>query len=115
MTYTIAKSHSARPVTSALLLFLAAVFVGFCIFPFYIMLTTALKTSAEIAAWPPIWVFEPTFKNVQDAIFVSKVRARLDALVREPADGELSVTADSFTLPAAVPAPTAAPISGGGR
>jgi multiple sugar transport system permease protein len=60
-----------------LLLLFAALFVGFCFFPFYIMLTTALKTSAEIAAWPPIWIFEPTFKNIADAIFISGGRNAL--------------------------------------
>jgi multiple sugar transport system permease protein len=60
-----------------LLLLFAALFVGFCFFPFYIMLTTALKTSAEIGAWPPIWIFEPTFKNIADAIFISGGRNAL--------------------------------------
>jgi multiple sugar transport system permease protein len=60
-----------------LLLLLAALFIGFCFFPFYIMLTTALKTSAEIAAWPPIWIFEPTLKNIQEGIFVSGGRSAL--------------------------------------
>jgi len=45
---------------------------------------------------------------------VSHVRARLDALVREPADGELTVTSDSFALPAAVPAPMEQPKQFGG-
>jgi multiple sugar transport system permease protein len=77
------RSANSAPVSrgrggrAILLLFLAAIFVGASLFPFYIMLTTALKTSAEIAAWPPIWLFEPTFKNLQDAIFVSGGRSAL--------------------------------------
>src|SRR4051812_44178766 len=78
-------SPSERPETRTrglsgkgiLLVLLATLFVGFCLFPFYIMLTTALKTSAEIAPWPPIFIFEPTFKNIQDGIFVSGGRSAL--------------------------------------
>lgn len=49
---------------------IAAVFVGFCLFPFYIIITTSLKSESEIFAWPPVWIFEPTFENYYDALFV---------------------------------------------
>ena len=65
------------PLGSVALLAPAAAFVGFCLFPLYIVLTTSLKNGAQIAAWPPLWVFEPTFKNIQDAIFVSGGRSSL--------------------------------------
>jgi multiple sugar transport system permease protein len=65
------------PLRSVALLALAASFVGFCLFPLYIVLTTSLKNGAQIAAWPPLWAFEPTFKNIQDAIFVSGGRSSL--------------------------------------
>lgn len=45
---------------------------------------------------------------------VSKVRARLDGQVREPANGELTVLPGSFVMPAAVPAPIAGPNHPGG-
>ena len=65
------------PLRSVALLAPAAAFVGFCLFPLYIVLMTSLKNGAQIAAWPPLWVFAPTFKNIQDAIFVSGGRSSL--------------------------------------
>jgi multiple sugar transport system permease protein len=49
---------------------IATVFVGFCLFPFYIVLTTALKNERQVFEWPPAWKFEPTFRNFYDALFV---------------------------------------------
>jgi multiple sugar transport system permease protein len=49
---------------------LAAVFVGFCLFPFYIVLSTSIKSESDIFSWPPAWAFEPTFENFYDALFV---------------------------------------------
>lgn len=48
----------------------ASIFVGFCLFPFYMVLSTSLKSETDIFSWPPTWVFEPTFKNFHDALFV---------------------------------------------
>jgi multiple sugar transport system permease protein len=48
----------------------AVLFVGFCLFPFYIVVTTALKNERDVFAWPPIWLFKPTFANFYDALFV---------------------------------------------
>ena len=53
-----------------LLIFLALVFVGFCLFPIYIMITTAFKTEKDLFAWEHAWVFKPTFQSVYNAIFV---------------------------------------------
>lgn len=49
---------------------IAAVFVGFCLFPFYIIITTSLKAESDIFAWPPRWLFAPTFEHYYSAIFV---------------------------------------------
>jgi multiple sugar transport system permease protein len=52
-------------------LYLAAFgFVGFVLFPLYMMITTSLKTDQETFAWPPVWVFVPTFKSYYNALFV---------------------------------------------
>ena len=48
----------------------AGAFVGFCLFPFYVILTTSLKAERDIFAWPPVWLFQPTFKNFYQALFV---------------------------------------------
>jgi multiple sugar transport system permease protein len=49
---------------------IAFLFAGYCIFPFYIIVTTALKNDREIFAWPPVWQFHPTLANFYDALFV---------------------------------------------
>jgi multiple sugar transport system permease protein len=52
-------------------LYLAAcLFVGFALFPLYMMITTALKTDQEAFAWPPVWIFHPTFQSYYNALFV---------------------------------------------
>ncbi|MCP4305580.1 MAG: carbohydrate ABC transporter permease [bacterium] len=48
----------------------AAIFVGFCLFPLYMVLSTAVKKESDIFAWPPVWLFEPTFENIYVALFV---------------------------------------------
>ena len=49
---------------------IASGFTGFCLFPFYIIVTTSLKVEVDIFAWPPRWAFEPTLGNYYDALFV---------------------------------------------
>lgn len=49
---------------------LASIFVGFCLFPFYIILTTSIKAENDIFSWPPTWVFTPTLENFNNALFV---------------------------------------------
>ena len=52
-------------------LYLAAcLFVGFGLFPLYMMITTSLKTDQQAFAWPPVWLFEPTFHSYYNALFV---------------------------------------------
>jgi multiple sugar transport system permease protein len=45
-------------------------FVGFGLFPLYIIITTALKSENDIFAWPPVWIFQPTFQSFYNALFV---------------------------------------------
>ena len=40
-----------------------------CIFPFYWMVTTSLKTQVVALADPPVWLFEPTFQNYAEVLF----------------------------------------------
>jgi multiple sugar transport system permease protein len=52
-------------------LYLAALlFVIFCLFPLYMMITTALKTDQEAFAWPPLWIFHPTLHSYYNALFL---------------------------------------------
>ena len=47
--------------------------IVFCIFPFYWMVTTSLKTQLEALASPPSWIFEPTFANYNQVLFKDNV------------------------------------------
>ena len=52
-------------------LYLAAcLFVGFGLFPLYMMITTSLKTDQQTFAWPPAWFFTPTLQSYRNALFV---------------------------------------------
>jgi multiple sugar transport system permease protein len=47
----------------------AAVFVGFCLLPIYVMITTALKNQHDVFAAPPVFLFEPTLVSIKSALF----------------------------------------------
>ncbi len=49
----------------------------FCVFPFYWMVTTSLKTQVVALSAPPVWTFEPTFSNYTTVLFDEKVGASL--------------------------------------
>jgi multiple sugar transport system permease protein len=48
----------------------ACAFVGFALFPLYMMITTSIKTDQQAFAWPPVWVFTPSFRSYYNALFV---------------------------------------------
>ncbi|MEO0384270.1 MAG: carbohydrate ABC transporter permease [Pseudomonadota bacterium] len=45
----------------------------FCIFPFYWMVTTSLKTQVVALADPPVWFFTPTLQNYVQVLFEDNV------------------------------------------
>lgn len=45
----------------------------FCVFPFYWMVTTSLKTQVVALESPPAWIFSPTLANYWEVLFVDKV------------------------------------------
>ncbi len=45
----------------------------FCVFPFYWMVTTSLKTQVVALQSPPAWTFTPTLKNYHEVLFDSGV------------------------------------------
>lgn len=49
----------------------------FCVFPFYWMVTTSLKTQVVALQSPPVWWFTPTLANYWEVLFVDKVGASL--------------------------------------
>ena len=73
---TVITERASQPAWTAiklrawLLYFAAALFVGFALFPLYMMFTTSIKTDQETFAWPPIWVFTPTFNSYYNALFL---------------------------------------------
>jgi multiple sugar transport system permease protein len=46
---------------------------AFCIFPFYWMVTTSLKTQVVALQSPPAWIFTPTLANYWEVLFEDKV------------------------------------------
>jgi len=75
-------SHSASAwPTGALRYLIAAGFTGFCLFPFYVIVTTALKTETAIFAWPPAWNFKPTLQSFYNAMFVFGGRSAVSYLI----------------------------------
>jgi len=49
-------------------LLLLLLIILFCVFPFYWMVTTSLKTQVLALESPPVWVFEPTFANYTEVL-----------------------------------------------
>jgi multiple sugar transport system permease protein len=45
----------------------------FCVFPFYWMVTTSLKTQIVALESPPVWWFTPTLANYWEVLYVDKV------------------------------------------
>jgi multiple sugar transport system permease protein len=45
----------------------------FCVFPFYWMVTTSLKTQVVALESPPVWWFTPTLANYWEVLFIDKV------------------------------------------
>jgi multiple sugar transport system permease protein len=66
-----ARPGSGRGIAvQALLLTLICLF---CVFPFYWMVTTSLKTQAVALQSPPAWIFTPTLANYTEVLFVDRV------------------------------------------
>jgi len=71
---------SARSLRSQALLLLAIIAV--CVFPFYWMVTTSLKTQIVALEAPPVWLFEPTLDNYRAALFEDGVlRTLINSLI----------------------------------
>lgn len=71
---------STRSLWSQVLLL--AVIITVCVFPFYWMVMTSLKTQIIAMQAPPVWVFEPTLNNYREALFEDGVlRTLINSLV----------------------------------
>lgn len=58
--------QSTRSLSTQILLLLLIIL--FCVFPFYWMVTTSLKTQIIALETPPVWAFEPTFSNYREVL-----------------------------------------------
>ena len=74
------RSAAAWPI-GTLRYLVAAIFTGFCLFPLYVIVTTALKTETAIFAWPPVWNFKPTLQSFYNALFVFGGRSAISYLI----------------------------------
>ncbi len=61
---------------------LLALIMLVCVFPFYWMVTTSLKTQIVALESPPVWLFEPTLNNYREALFEDGVlRTLINSLI----------------------------------
>jgi multiple sugar transport system permease protein len=75
-----APQRKATPLYGQILLLLAIMLV--CVFPFYWMVTTSLKTQIVALEAPPVWLFEPTLNNYREALFEDGVlRTLINSLI----------------------------------
>jgi multiple sugar transport system permease protein len=73
-------SAGTRSVLWQVVLLIAIMLV--CVFPFYWMVTTSLKTQIVALESPPVWLFEPTLANYREALFEDGVmRTLLNSLL----------------------------------
>jgi multiple sugar transport system permease protein len=56
---------------------LLALICLFCVFPFYWMVTTSLKTQVVALQSPPVWLFNPTLANYTEVLFENRVGVSL--------------------------------------
>lgn len=75
-----AAARKQGPLWGQIALLLVIMLV--CVFPFYWMVTTSLKTQIVALEAPPVWIFEPTLANYREALFEDGVlRTLINSLV----------------------------------
>lgn len=62
--------HKSGPQSKSLFaqIVLLLLIILFCVFPFYWMVTTSLKTQVLALESPPVWIFETTFSNYTEVL-----------------------------------------------
>lgn len=76
------RDHTTtRPSLGIQVLLLAGIIV-FCLFPFYWMVLTSLKSQIVALQTPPAWIFDVTFSNYYEVLFESAVaKSLLNSLI----------------------------------
>ncbi|MEM1400960.1 MAG: carbohydrate ABC transporter permease [Pseudomonadota bacterium] len=73
-------TRAKKPLWGQIILLVAI--MALCVFPFYWMVTTSLKTQIVALEAPPVWIFEPTLANYREALFEDGVlRTLINSLV----------------------------------
>ena len=73
-------SRAQRPLWGQIILL--GLIMLICVFPFYWMVTTSLKTHIVALQSPPAWIFEPTLNNYREALFEDGVlRTLMNSLI----------------------------------
>ncbi len=71
------QGTASRGTGRAVEILLLAAICLFCVFPFYWMVTTSLKTQVVALQSPPVWWFSPTLANYTEVLFDDKVGVSL--------------------------------------
>ena len=88
---------TSTPSLAAQVLLLAAIIV-FCLFPFYWMVLTSLKSQLVALQTPPAWIFDVTFSNYTEVLFDNNVgRSLVNSLI-------IAVVTTAFALLLGAPA-----------
>ena len=75
-----AAAQNQKPLWGQIALLVVIMLV--CVFPFYWMVTTSLKTQVVALEAPPVWIFEPNLDNYREALFEDGVlRTLINSLV----------------------------------
>jgi multiple sugar transport system permease protein len=90
---TAAQRRAFIGMSHAMLYLVACAFVGFALFPLYMIFTTSLKTDQLTFQWPPAFIFMPSLRSYHNALFVFGGGGALHYLINS-----LVVTATSSLL-----------------
>ncbi|WP_159588120.1 carbohydrate ABC transporter permease [Chelativorans xinjiangense] len=76
------REHTTSTPSLATQVVLLAAIILFCLFPFYWMVLTSLKTQIVALQTPPAWIFDVTFSNYYEVLFENAVaRSLVNSLV----------------------------------
>ncbi|WP_163267652.1 carbohydrate ABC transporter permease [Chelativorans alearense] len=76
------REHTTTTPSLAAQVVLLAAIILFCLFPFYWMVLTSLKTQIVALQTPPAWIFDVTFSNYYDVLFDNAVaRSLVNSLI----------------------------------
>ncbi|MHA6644037.1 carbohydrate ABC transporter permease [Mesorhizobium sp. A623] len=71
------REDTTRPPSLVAQVLLLAAIIVFCLFPFYWMVSTSLKSQIVALQTPPAWIFEVTFSNYTEVLFQNDVAKSL--------------------------------------